>query len=88
LYLSQEEMNQVVAAAQAAGFRVAFHAMGDRAIDTVLNAIEYALNGESNERYRHQSHHNSLVRPDQLRRYVDLDALASVRGYFNTCDQE
>jgi len=88
LYLSQDELNEAVAAAQAAGFSVAFHAMGDRAIDAALNAIEYALNGESNEQYRHQIQHNSLVRPDQLQRYATLNAAVEVGGYFNTCEQD
>jgi predicted amidohydrolase YtcJ len=88
LYLPQDELNRVVAEAQAAGFRVSFHTGGDHTVDIVLNAIEYALNGESNERYRHQIQHNSLLRPDQLDRYASLNALASVRGYFNTCEQD
>jgi predicted amidohydrolase YtcJ len=87
LYLSQDEMNRVVADAQASGFRVALHIMGDRGIDIALNAIERALAGEPNSRYRHAIHHNSLLRPDQIDRYAALDILASVRGYFNTCTQ-
>jgi predicted amidohydrolase YtcJ len=88
LYLSQAEMNRVIAEAQAQGFRVALHTMGDQGIDVALNAIEHALAGESNSRYRHAIHHNSLLRPDQIDRYARLDILASVRGYFNTCDQD
>jgi len=89
LYWTQEELNQVVSAAQAAGYRVAFHAMGDRAIETALNAIEYALDGASNETVRHQIEHNSMARPDLLDRYVTLDVAASVRGYGGVwCDLE
>jgi len=87
-FLSQEALNRVVAAAQDAGFRVVIHALGDRAIDMVLNAVEQALAGQSNGRYRHQIHHNSLLRPDQMPRYSDLRMLASVRGYGPTCWQE
>jgi predicted amidohydrolase YtcJ len=86
LYWSQEELNKVVAAAQAAGYRVAFHAMGDQAIETALNAIEFALDGQPNADYRHQIEHNSMARPDQLPRYQDLDVLVSVRGYMHVCD--
>ncbi len=86
LYWTQDEINQAVAAAQAAGYRVAFHAMGDRAIETALNAIEHALDGQPNERYRHQIEHNSLARPDLLPRYQALGVLASVRGYGDFCD--
>jgi ligand-binding sensor domain-containing protein len=87
LYLDQWQMNQAVADIQAAGFRVAFHAMGDRAIEVALNALENALGGASDEVYRHQIHHNSVLHPDQVQRYSDLRMLASVRGTFNTCDQ-
>jgi hypothetical protein len=81
IYWTQDELNQVVADAQVAGYRVAFHAMGDGAIELALNAIEYSLDGQSNKIYRHQIEHNSLAGPDQLARYEDLDILASVRGY-------
>jgi predicted amidohydrolase YtcJ len=82
----QDELNQVVAEAQHAGFRVSFHAMGDRAIDAALDAVEFALAGESNETYRHMIQHNSLLRPDQMTREADLDIIASVRGYAERCD--
>jgi hypothetical protein len=88
LYWSQEELNQAVAEVQAAGFRAAFHAMGDQAIETALNAVEFSLDGQSNLQIRHQIQHSSLLRPDQLDRYVSMHILASVRGYFNTCDQD
>jgi len=86
-YWTQDELNQVVADAQAAGYRVAFHAMGDGAIELTLNAIEFALDGQPNENIRHQIEHNSLAGTDQLARYEDLDILASVRGYgYAGCD--
>lgn len=87
-YFSQEELNRVVAAAQDMGFRVVIHALGDRAIDMVLNAVEQSLDGASNKQYRHQIHHNSILRPDQFPRYSDLRMLTSVRGYLPTCWQE
>ncbi|MGD8455122.1 MAG: amidohydrolase family protein [Anaerolineales bacterium] len=87
LYWEQEELNQVVDDAQAAGFRVAFHAMGDKAIEAALDAIEYALDGESNEIYRHQIQHNSVLDEDLMDRYVSMDMLGSLRGYFPTCYQ-
>ena len=88
LYWSQDELNQVVSEAQNAGYRVAFHAMGDQAIETALNAIEFALNGQPNELHRHQIQHNSLTRPDQFPRYENLDVLVSVRGFVDLCDPQ
>ena len=88
LYLNQTELNQAVADLQERGFRVAFHTMGDRGIDAVLNAIENAQEGASNDLYRHQIQHNSFLRPDQVGRYAQLGILASVRGAWNACDQQ
>jgi predicted amidohydrolase YtcJ len=88
VYWTQEELNLVVASIQGAGFRASFHSMGDRAIKMTLNAIEYALAGDSNELHRHQIQHNSLLPTDQLQRYVDLGIVASVRGNFGTCEQD
>lgn len=86
LYLSQAELNKVVSQAQNAGYRVAFHSMGDGAIDAVLDAVEYALGGQPNSAHRHQIHHSSLLRPDQLSRYEELDIVAAVRGYGDFCN--
>jgi predicted amidohydrolase YtcJ len=85
LYWTQNELNQVVLEAQDLDYRVAFHAMGDQAIELVLNAIESALDGQPNDIFRHQIEHNSMARPDQLSRYEELDILASVRGYGDFC---
>ena len=86
LYWDQKELNFVVKNAQDAGYRVAFHAMGDLGIETAINAIEYALNGESNEIYRHQIEHNSMARPDLLTRYQSLGVAATIRGNAEVCD--
>ncbi|MHA2021576.1 MAG: amidohydrolase family protein, partial [Candidatus Thorarchaeota archaeon] len=87
LYLEQQELNTAAKNIQDAGFRVAFHACGDRAIETVMNAIEYALDGESNSIHRHQIEHGFL-RPDLITRAKELGTLHSVRGYFPTYWQE
>lgn len=85
-YFTQQELNDAVQDIQGRGYRVAMHAFGDRAVDMGLNAIQLALRGASNEDFRHQLHHNSAIREDQMVRYADLGILASLRGYFNTCD--
>ena len=88
MYLTQDQLNEVVAEAQQAGYRVAMHANGDLAIDMALNAIEIALDGASNETYRHQIHHSLYLRPDQISRYQQLDFIASIRGIFPSCSPE
>ncbi len=81
LYVTVDELTSVITDAQDKNFIVAMHAMGDRGIETALAALETALDGEPASTYRHQIHHNSMLRPDQLPRYEALDVLASVRGY-------
>lgn len=84
LWFTQDEMNQIVASIHAAGYQVAIHAQGDRAIEQVLNAIELALDGESNT-LRHRIEHNPFIRPDLLPRYSEVGVLANIVGPYPTC---
>ena len=84
LYFNQSELNSVVDSIHDRGFSIAVHAMGDRATETILNAIEYALNGTDNDNARHQIEHNSFIREDQIAKALTLNTIHSVRGYFPT----
>ncbi|MHA1199969.1 MAG: amidohydrolase [Candidatus Heimdallarchaeaceae archaeon] len=88
LYFNQTELNAIVDSIHDRGFITAFHAMGDRATETVLNSIEYALNGTIDDAARHQLEHNSFIREDLISKSVSLDTIHSVRGYFPTYWQE
>ncbi|NHJ32310.1 MAG: amidohydrolase family protein [Asgard group archaeon] len=88
LYINQTALNATVDAIHDKGFSVAFHTMGDRGIDTVLTAIEYALNGSTNDAFRHQIEHSSFLRPDQITRAKNIRTIHSIRGYFPTYWQE
>ncbi len=88
LYFNQSELNSVVDSYHDKGFSIAVHAMGDRATETILNAIEYALNGTDNDNARHQIEHNSFIREDQITKALTLNTIHSVRGYFPTYWQQ
>lgn len=88
LYLTEAQLIEAIQGIQDRGYRAAFHAMGDAAVDAILNALEVVLKGEPNAKYRHQIHHNSGLRPDQIERYVQMDIIASVRSMFNTCEAD
>jgi predicted amidohydrolase YtcJ len=88
LYLNQTFLNATVKAIQDKGFSCAFHTMGDRGMDTVLNAIEYALNGQPNDNFRHQIEHSSFLRSDQITKAKNLDTIHSIRGYWPTYWQD
>ncbi|MBY9002090.1 MAG: amidohydrolase family protein, partial [Candidatus Heimdallarchaeota archaeon] len=88
LYFNQSTLNPIVDSLHDRGFSVAFHSMGDRSTETVLNAIEYALNGSDNDIARHQIEHNSFIRDDLVTKASSLNTIHSVRGYFPTYWQE
>ncbi|MTE19857.1 amidohydrolase family protein [Streptomyces sp. TRM43335] len=67
-----EAMRALVVAAHRAGWRIAAHAIGDAAVDLALDALDEAHRAAPRPGARHRIEHSGVVRPDQLRRYVDL----------------
>ncbi|MDR7274698.1 amidohydrolase [Catenuloplanes atrovinosus] len=63
-----------------AGWQLAVHAIGDRAVDLALDAIARAQAVKPGR--RHRIEHAGLVRPDQLARFRDLDVTAVVQPNF------
>ncbi|UCH28834.1 MAG: amidohydrolase [Myxococcales bacterium] len=51
-----------------AGYRVAVHTQGERAIDLVLDAVEAALQTHPWNDHRHRLEHNALITVEQIRR--------------------
>lgn len=48
LYFTEEELSALISRFQGEGYQVATHALGDRAVETVLNEMESALEGQPN----------------------------------------
>ena len=71
----QEELSAMVLAAHRAGYQMAIHAIGDAAIDEVLNAYEAALKDTPAPDRRHRIEHCGWLRPDQLQRMIDMHVL-------------
>lgn len=84
LWFTQEELNQMTSAIHNAGYQVAIHAQGDRAIEQAQNAIEFALDGEQNI-LRHRIEHNPFVRSDLLSRYSEIGIVPTIVGFYPTC---
>jgi predicted amidohydrolase YtcJ len=77
LTMTQEEITKDIVEAHESGQRVYTHAIGDRAIDLVLNAIEEALTKKPREDHRHTIEHCGVCGPKQLERMKRLGVLAS-----------
>jgi predicted amidohydrolase YtcJ len=73
-------------AGQRAGFQVAIHAIGDEALRETIDAIEYALEGESNRVHRHRVEHASVCPPDCLERLAENEIVVTIQPQFVTSD--
>jgi len=69
---NQEELEKIFFKAHEAGFQIAVHANGDRAIDMVLNAYEKILGKIPRENHRHRIEHCTVVNPKILKRIKKL----------------
>jgi len=84
LWFTQQELNAMIADIHASGYQAAIHALGDRAIEQSLNAIEFALDGGPNTP-RHRIEHNAVVRPDMLSRYGEIGVVPLIFGAYAIC---
>lgn len=79
--VDQAELNQLVAAANQLGFQVTAHAIGDGAIELILNAYESALQVGQNP-LRNGVVHCQITDQAQLQRFLAYDILAQVQPIF------
>ncbi|MGH4024502.1 MAG: amidohydrolase [Pseudonocardiaceae bacterium] len=77
-----EELRRIVLDAHIAGWQLAMHAIGDRAVDLALDAVETAQRSHPRPHVRHRIEHCGLVRPDQLDRLAAAGVVAVVQPSF------
>ncbi len=76
LFIEPDELAESVRALDADGFQVHFHAIGDRAVTTTLDAIE--ATGQSRWGVnRHHVAHLQFIAPDDLARFKRVGAIAN-----------
>lgn len=69
---TQEELTDEIMRCHNAGIRTCTHAIGDRAIDMALRAIETAINSKPWPDHRHRIEHAGYVLPRQLEKIKEL----------------
>jgi predicted amidohydrolase YtcJ len=79
---TQEELDRVVAAYDAAGWQVMLHAIGDRGIDMALTAFERAARANGTTGRRHRVEHIEVPRPADLPRFEAGGIVASTQAMF------
>ncbi|MEW6476448.1 MAG: amidohydrolase [Actinomycetota bacterium] len=77
-----EELIGTMIDGHAAGWQLAVHAIGDRALDVALDGIERAQRARPRPEARHRIEHAGLVRPDQLPRMARLGVTAVIQPTF------
>jgi predicted amidohydrolase YtcJ len=75
--VTQQELTEETVRCHIAGLRTCIHAIGDRAIDIALNAIEEALDRKAWDDHRHRIEHAGYVEPVQLEKMRRLGVAVS-----------
>ena len=69
---TQQEFDELISCANAAGMQCAIHCIGDACLDMVLSSLEKALAEHPRQDHRHGIVHCQITRPDQLQKIADL----------------
>lgn len=84
LQADADHLAATIIAAHQAGWRVAAHAIGDRAIDLALDAFDAAAAKYPRRDPRHRIEHFAAARPDQVARVAALGVIPVGQGRFAT----
>ncbi|MDR0570992.1 MAG: amidohydrolase [Clostridiales Family XIII bacterium] len=82
IYMEQEEISAKIKEAHDAGYQVAVHGIGDKAIDMILTAFEEALKANPRKDHRHRIEHFSMSYPHLLDRAKAMNITASMNPGF------
>jgi len=86
LFQTTRKLGKLISKAHKAGFQVAVHAIGDRAVESVLDAYEETLRHFPRKNHRHRIEHCSVLNPELISRLKSLDLVASVQPHFIASD--
>lgn len=86
MVFSQDELNEIVEKAHRSGLQVAVHAIGDRAVEFALAAVENALSRFPRKDHRHRIEHASVLNRLLIQRMKALNVIASIQPTFTISD--
>ena len=86
LLLSQKRLNELVQRAHDAGFQIGVHAIGDRAICSVVRAYAKALKNNPRDDHRHRVEHCSVLDRGLINALSSLEVVASIQPHFVVSD--
>lgn len=80
--MSSERVNRAVKRALDAGYDIHTHAIGDAAVDEILDAYEYAQTDKRRD-YRNAITHLQVMAPEQVKRMSDMKIVAVTNPYWH-----
>jgi len=83
---SKKKLEGLIRKARELDFQVAIHAIGDRAIKTVLDTLESVLEEGFEKNHRHRIEHASVLNEKLIERMQKLKIIASVQPHFVVSD--
>ncbi|MGN0204876.1 MAG: amidohydrolase [Coprococcus sp.] len=83
---TQEALNEVVCLAHSSGMQIAFHAIGDGAVEQAVNAVEEAQKCFPDKKMRHRIVHCQFVNKNILDRMKAADIGADIQPPFTASD--
>lgn len=79
LYFTQEELDKFVIQAHSENYQIALHAIGERAIDQVLNSFEKAIHLYPDIKHRHRIEHFELATDEHMKKARELNLIISAQ---------
>jgi len=83
---AQKKLQELILKAHSNGLQIGVHAIGDRAIENVIQAIEKALEKAPRKDHRHRIEHCSILSNELIARIKKLGLIASVQPQFVVSD--
>ena len=87
LYFSQDELNNAIARFDANGTQVMTHAIGDRAVRSVLDAYQHAIETNGLKNNKHHISHLQLIHEEDIPRFSELKISANFQAAWALPDE-
>jgi len=86
-FIDPDELKEIVSILDDHDFQCHFHAIGDRAVRSALDAVETARRRNGPSDNRHHIAHLQVVHPDDLPRFAALDVVANAQPLWANNDE-
>lgn len=87
LFLSDEALAEIVRGADTSGYQIAIHALGDRAVDQAIEALNAVIDSPGNPE-RHRIEHALFMVDGQFSRFSEMGINPVIFGYWPTCSED